>query len=249
MVPGSWPGEESDISARHFVRKLEAYAPLSPGDEEALHELALRQQRSIAGRADIISEGEHPKTIYLILEGWACRYKTLEDGRRQVLSLFVPGDLCDLYVYILDRMDHSIAALTPMKFALISPAELEELTDARPRVVRALWWESLVTAAIQREWLVSAGQRSSLEALAHLLCEAFFRLRLVGLEKDASCAFPLTQSDMADALGVTQPHVSRTLRELHETGLVTLRRGRLTVHDVTGLRRLASFNPDYLHHR
>lgn len=237
------------MSAYHFVRKLEAYSPLSPGDEQALDALALKRPRRYEARADIISEGEDPKTVYLILEGWACSYKTLEDGRRQVLSVFIPGDLCDLHVYILHKMDHSIAALTPVLVALIAPDELENIADAHPRVVRALWWESLVTAAIQREWLVSAGQRSSLEALAHLLCETYFRLRLVGLEKDGTCPFPLTQVDIADALGVTQPHVSRTLRELHATGLATLRHRRLTVHDVSGLRKLASFNPDYLHHR
>lgn len=237
------------MSATHFVRKLEAFSPLSPGDEQALHDLALKRPRNCEARSDIISEGEDPKTVYLILEGWACRYKTLEDGRRQVLSLFVPGDLCDLHVYILEKMDHSIATLTPVRVALINPDELNEVTDAHPRVTRALWWESLVTAAIQREWLVSAGQRSSLEALAHLLCESYFRLRLVGLENDMTCPFPLTQADMADALGVTQPHISRTLSELHETGVVTLKRRRLIVHDVAGLRKLASFNPDYLHHR
>ncbi len=237
------------MAAIHFVRKLEVFAPLAPDGEQALHDLALKRPRSCPAHADLISEGEDPKTVYLVLEGWACRYKMLEDGRRQILSLFLPGDLCDPYVYILKRMDHSIAALTPLKVALITPREFEELTDAQPRVVRALWWESLVTGAIQREWLVSAGQRSSLEALAHLLCETYFRLQLVGLEKDGQCPFPLTQSDMADALGVTQPHVSRTLQELHDTGLVLLKRRQLTVYDVDGLRRLASFNPDYLHHR
>ena len=237
------------MSAGHFVRKLEAFAPLPAAAKEALHALALKRPRGCEARADIISEGEDPKTVYLIVEGWACRYKMLEDGRRQILSLFVPGDLCDPYVYILKKMDHSIAALTPLKLALISPEEFEEVTDAHPRVVRALWWEALVTGAIQREWLVSAGKRSSIEALAHLLCETYFRLRLVGLDDDGQCPFPLTQSDLADALGITQPHVSRTLQELHATGLVTLKRRQLTVHDVGGLRMLAAFNPDYLHHR
>jgi CRP-like cAMP-binding protein len=233
----------------HLIRKLEAFAPLPSKDVAALTALAAKRVCTCAGGEDLISEGDEPKTIFLVLEGWACRYKTLEDGRRQILALFVPGDLCDLHVYILSKMDHSIAALTPLRFAKIAPSDLEELADAHPRVMRALWWESLVTAAIQREWLVSAGQRSAIESLAHLACETYLRLRLVGLAERDSCAFPLTQANIADALGLTQPHVSRVVRELNATGLATLQRRRLTVHDPAGLQALAGFNPNYLHFR
>jgi CRP-like cAMP-binding protein len=239
----------ADAEGVHLIRKLEAFAPLLPRDEDALSALAARRTSGCAAGEDVISEGDEPKTIYLVLEGWACRYKTLEDGRRQLLSLFIPGDLCDLHVYILSRMDHSIAAITPLRIARISPAELEAVGDAHPRVMRALWWESLVSAAIQREWLVSAGQRSALESLAHLLCETFMRLRLVGLAERDGCAFPLTQANIASALGLTQPHVSRVVRELNDSGVATLSRRRLIVHDQKALQQLAGFNPNYLHYR
>lgn len=237
------------MGAIHLVRKLEAFAPLMPHDAAAIVSLAESRISQCDAGEDIISEGEDPKTIYLVLEGWACRYKTLEDGRRQLLALFIPGDLCDLHVYILSKMDHSIAAITPLKIARIAPGELAELADKHPRVMRALWWESLVTAAIQREWLVSAGQRSAIESLAHLCCEVYMRLQLVGLAERGACAFPLTQANIADALGLTQPHVSRVVRELAATGTATLHRRRLTVHDRAGLQQLAGFNPNYLHYR
>jgi CRP-like cAMP-binding protein len=237
------------MSATHFVRKLGAFSPLGKTAETAIAALASGRVRKCDGGLDLIAEGDEPQTVYLVLEGWACRYKTLEDGRRQILALFVPGDLCDLHVYILSRMDHSIGALTPLQFAMIGPKELEQLGDDHPRVMRALLWESLVTASIQREWLVSAGQRSALEALAHLLCEIYFRLKLVGLVEKGQCDFPLTQFHLADALGMTQPHISRTVRELNATRLVTLKQRKLTVHDASRLCELAGFNPNYLHHR
>ena len=237
------------MSGIHFVRKLESFQSFSANSEAAILEIAARKTRALKPGEDLISEGDEPRTIYLVIDGWACRYKMLDDGRRQIMSFFVPGDLCDLHVYILDRMDHSIGALTPVNYALVNPSELEKLCDDHPRVVRSLWWESLVSASIQREWLVSAGQRSAYEALAHLCCELYFRLKLVGLAAKGECALPLTQADIADALGLTQPHVSRTIAELNRSGLATLKRRHLSVNDLPGLMAAASFNPNYLHYR
>ncbi len=172
----------------------------------------------------------------------------MEDGRRQILAFFVPGDLADLHVYILKAIDHSIAAITPIKYARLAPKEFEEISDGHPRLLRALWWESLVTDSIQREWLVSVGQRDALESVAHLACELFVRLKTVDLVEGNGCDFPLTQLDIADALGMTQPHVSRTITELNKTGIVTIKRGRLEVKDLDKLQKLAAFNPNYLHH-
>lgn len=231
-----------------LIDKLRAFTALSRESESAVEEMGSRRVRAIAAGDDIISEGDDPKNIHLLLDGWACRYKTLEDGRRQILAFFMPGDLADLHVYILSEMDHSIGALTPVRFASITPTEFENVSEGHPRLLRALWWESLLTASIQREWLVTVGQRSALEAVAHLCLELFLRSRLVNLCGGNDCPFPITQSDIADALGLTQPHVSRTLRELALMDLITLRRRVLTVHDLRALKRLAGFNPNYLHH-
>ncbi len=236
------------MSGKFLIRKLNAFNRLTTAGEEAIEELTTHRIIEIPRGHDMISEGEDPRTVNVVVDGWACRYKTLEDGRRQILAFFVPGDLADLHVYILDAMDHSIGALTSMQYAKISPKAFEELGDNHPRVLRALWWDSLLTASIQREWLVSVGQRNALESLAHLACELFLRLKMVGLAENNLCRFPLTQSDIADALGMTQPHVSRTVKELNATGLATIQRGTLKVSDLNGLKKLALFNPNYLHH-
>ena len=233
---------------RYLIAKLNAFMRTSSGSEDAINEMASRRIVARDRGQDIISEGEEPQTVNLLVEGWACRYKMLEDGRRQILAFFVPGDLADLHVYILKAIDHSIAAITPIKFARLTPREFEEISDGHPRLLRALWWESLVTDSIQREWLVSVGQRDALESIAHLACELFVRLKTVGLVDGNGCDFPLTQIDIADALGMTQPHVSRTITELNSSGVATIKRGKLEVHDLAKLKQLASFNPNYLHH-
>ena len=108
--------------------------------------------REISARRDLIREGDRPRYVYVMLDGWACRYKTLPDGRRQIVAFFIAGDLCDLNVYILKEMDHSVAAITPIRVAEISREELEHVTANYPRITQALWWNELVTVSIQREW-------------------------------------------------------------------------------------------------
>ncbi|MCJ2131680.1 Crp/Fnr family transcriptional regulator [Methylobacterium sp. E-045] len=230
----------------YFIRKLEQFTKLSRSDRQAL-ENAAGQRRTVAKHSDIISEGDDPHHVNLILDGWACRYKQLDDGRRQIIAFFVPGDLCDSHVYILREMDHSIVALTPVRLAEISRATLERMADDHGRVTKALWWDTLVTVAVQREWTVNLGQRTALERLGHLFCEVFLRLRGVGLTDGATCDFPLTQVELADALGLSNVHINRTLQELRRAGLIGLKGGRLTIPDFDALQRASLFNPNYLH--
>jgi CRP-like cAMP-binding protein len=235
------------MSGEFLLRKLQAYGPLSAVSQAAIIELGKNRLRSVRARQDIIREGDDPKDVYLITEGWAYRYKMLEGGERQIIGLFVPGDLCDLHVYILKEMDHSIGAITPLTYAKISPAMLDEIGDGHPRVIRALWWETLVNASIQREWTVNLGQRDAYQSLAHLCCEMFLRLRSIGLVQNTVCAFPLTHQDIADSLGLTQTHVGRVVRKLNDSGHATLHRRELVVHDLPKLQATALFNPNYLH--
>ena len=203
--------------------------------------------RVVQQRRDLIREGETPKFVHLMVVGWACRYKTLPDGRRQVVAFFVPGDFCDLNVYILKEMDHSIGAITRLSVADISREDMDALTARHPRITQGLWWEALVNAAIQREWTLSIGQRTAYERIAHLLVELHMRLKTVGLTQNGSCDFPLTQTDIADATGLTPVHVNRTLQELRRDDLIILERRQLTIPDIRKLMDAAMFNPNYLH--
>lgn len=233
--------------ANPLIRKLEQFTRLSAENRRALDGLSQSSRRSVAARRDLIREGDRPRVINLVLDGWACRYKTLEDGRRQIMAFFLPGDLCDVHVYILQTMDHSIGALTPLSFVEISRETLEQLVDEHPRVGQALWWESLVTASIQREWTVNLGQRSALERMAHLICELYFRARAVGLVKDGGFFCPLTQTDLADATGMTAVHVNRTVQELRARGLLHWKGKHVEIPDLDALCSTALFNDGYLH--
>lgn len=230
-----------------FVAKLENYTRLSADDRAAALRLCRARPERFRAKDDVVREGEAPRAVRLVLDGWACRYKDLEDGRRQVVGLFVPGDLCDLNVFVLREMDHSIGALTPLTVAHVSRELFEDATLGHPRLLQALWWDSLVSAAVQREWLMNLGQRSAHERILHLLCEAYLRLRAVGLARGLSCEFPLTQALIADITGLTSVHVSRTFQAIREEGLVEVRDRVLTIRDLDALMGAALFNPAYLH--
>ncbi len=240
-------GKTTTASESMFLRKLRAFEPLPDADAAAISAIETRRVREVAAKSDIIREGDDPKEVFLIVSGWACRYKMLDDGRRQITSFFLPGDLCDMHIYILQEMDHSIAALTPVRFASIQSAELETISYDHPGIMRAMWWETLVASSIQREWTVCVGQRDAFEALSHLCCELYLRARLVGLTRDRKCTCPLTHNDFADAIGITPTHAGRMIRALNASGLATISRRTLAVHDLAGLKAAAKFNPNYLH--
>ena len=172
-----------------LLRKLKNFTHLSDDECNAVNECC-NDVREIAAREDVISQGDRTGGVKLLLEGFACRYKVLEDGRRQIVAYFVPGDLCDLRVFILKRMDHSIGAVIASKVATISPENVLKLTNNYPNLTRALWWSTLVEEAITREWIVNVGQRSALERMAHLFCELLYRFRAVDLNQGNSCTLP-----------------------------------------------------------
>jgi CRP-like cAMP-binding protein len=196
---------------------------------------------------DIAREGPSVNSVRLFLSGWACRYKLLEDGRRQILNFILPGDTCDAFVYLLAGVDHAIAALTPVIYAELERACFENLIKQDTSVAEAVLCETLVSNAIQREWSINLGRRDALERVAHLFCELFERLKVVGLVDADSFSFPVTQSELADATGLSAVHLNRTLQQLRFSGLITLKDRTLTIHDFETLSRAGMFNPGYLH--
>ena len=233
--------------AEYLRHKLERYVRLSGEDRSAVSELASQNVRTIRARRDLVREGEKPRFVNLVLDGWATRHKTLEDGRRQIMAFLLPGDLCDLNASILNEMDHSIGALTEVTVAQIPHEAVEEVQKNRPRLAQALNWDMLVQAAIQREWAVNLGQRSAIERISHLICELYARLEAVELCNDGHCHIPLTQTDVSDATGITPVHVNRTLQELRAMGLIEWKGREVDVPDMGALKGLAMFNGNYLH--
>ena len=230
----------------YLIRKFERFTRLSRDDRRAL-EVVSGATIQFEAREDVIREGDKPDHVNLVVEGWLCRYKQLEDGRRQIIALLLPGDLCDTHIFVLDRMDHSIGTLTAAKVSTISRMQLEAIAADNPRLHQALRWDMLLTAAIQREWTVNLGQRTAFERVGHLFCELFMRLKAVGLAEGPSFALPITQADLANALGLSVVHMNRTLQDLRRSGLIVLKGRVLTIPDIAALKVASMFDPTYLH--
>ena len=230
-----------------LFRLLSRYMPLDEEDREALSALETGPICTRDARTDIAREGENPTVIRLLVSGWACRYKDLPDGRRQIVGFFLPGDFCDLNVYILQELDHSIGALTSVQFYEIQPEQFQEVIDQRPNLIRALLWHEMVSSGIQRQWLLSIGQRSALERLAHLFVELYYRLQAVGLATGLTIELPITQNHLAEANGLSPVHLNRTLQEMRREGLIELSDRQLKIVDLKHLKKVAMFNSNYLH--
>jgi CRP-like cAMP-binding protein len=238
----------SERTADVVIRRLSAFRKISAEAADGL-EYAIRGRVISAGAAqELACEGDPADHIRIVLTGWMARYKALEDGRRQIVGFALPGDTCDAFIYLLRRMDHSIVSLTPVTFAEIDRERFEVFVASDRSLAEGFWCETLSNAAIQREWTLNLGRRDAFERVAHLLCEIVERLRPVGFWDGSSCAFPVTQLDLADATGLSVVHVNRTLQELRSSGLIVLRDRTLTVNDLDALKAAALFNADYLHY-
>lgn len=220
--------------------------PKLSDSESASLEAAVIRTAEFRAKQIIVRQQVPLTQCTLLLEGFIERYKDTPEGRRQILAIHVPGDFVDLHSYPLKRLEHSVAALTPVKVALFPHAAIRALTEQSATLTELLWRSTLIDAAINREWIVSIGARSAAVRLAHLFCEMFLRLERVGMTEGTRFALPLTQIDLADATGLTPVHANRMLRQLREQGLVEFRQGQVEIRDWPALRAFAEFDPGYL---
>jgi CRP-like cAMP-binding protein len=229
-----------------LVAKLRRFADLSDREIQAVEVLSA-DVRTIEMGSDILRQGDKPTTVTLMLDGLACRYKLSEGGDRQIVGIMVPGDLCDLHAFILNEMDHSVAALTKVSVTQVSREKLLHVFDTEPRITRALWWSTLVDEGTLREWVVNIATRSAYERLAHLLSEICMRLRTVGLASATECTINIRQLDLGDAVGVGRSHASLSMMRLKDEGIIEFRRGSIQVLDINRLFDAGKFNQHYLH--
>ena len=234
--------------ANRFVEKLKGLATLTDADALALVDATSRPRHYVA-RQDLIREGDEPGPMFVVLDGWACRYKILPSGTRQIMAFLMPGDACDLHIKLLAEMDHGIQAITPAMVATVPRAEMQAMMDAHPNIASAMYSAQLVDEGIMRAWIVSMGRRSSMERVAHLICELYLRARNIGLAGEGEFALPLSQLVLADALGMTAVHINRVLKDLRLAGAMALKRGSVTLLDPGMLIKIAGFNENYLHRR
>jgi CRP-like cAMP-binding protein len=226
-----------------LVRKLDTHLRLSADERRAILGLPSTVRTLQAGQ-ELSRDGEQPSHCTLVLSGFLCRSRTLLEGKRQILSLHLPGDVPDLDGLHL-KSDLSLAALTRSEVVLIPHPALHELCAKFPALAGALWRESLADAAILRERVVM-GRRSARARVAHFLCELMARLQAAGLSDGRTGPMPLSQIELADATGLTNVHVNRTLQDLRGEKLIMLSGAKLTVLDWPGLAKVGEFDPTYL---
>lgn len=230
-----------------WTMKMEHFARFSDAEKQRLDQLVSERQAQHRAGEDIIADGSHSPDCHVVLSGLACRYKMLPDGGRQIMAFLVPGDLCDAEIFILKRMDHGVGALTPTTTALISGGTMKQLLHDPGCMAEALWWGTMTDLGVLRERIVDHGRRGARERIAHLMYEMLVRHRMVGLALSNAFAFPITQTDLADATGLTPVHVNRMLQGLRADRLIDWRGDTVTVPDPSGLKELAGFNASYLH--
>lgn len=231
-----------------LISKLEHGACLTEDDRAILVEIC-RKTRQISSNQDIIVEGTKPANVHLVMDGFAYRYKLLPNGQRQIIAFLVPGDFCDLHVAILGEMDHSIGTSRGCQIVEIPRETIDDLGQNHHRIMRALWWATLVDEGTLRSWLVSMGQRPADQQMAHMICELLVRLQTVGRADADSFELPLSQVDIADTLGLSVVHVNRTLQDLRGKNLIIWKYRQIQIPNVEKLKDFAEFNPIYLHLR
>jgi CRP-like cAMP-binding protein len=183
----------------------------------------------------------------VLLSGFAFRQKTTLDGKRQIISVHIPGDMLDLQNLYLSVSDHSVQTLTRADVAFIVRADLHELARSSPAIDQAFFVDALVDSSIFREWVVNVGRRDARERVAHLLCEMARRLEAAGLIDEYGYELPMSQEQLADATGLTPVHISRTLRTLEAENLIARSKRNIHFPDWDRLRQVADFNERYLH--
>jgi len=242
-TPGSKKG--LPIENTPLVRKLGAFVALSEAELSVLDTLHERRRTFVAGR-DLVHQGQSDQAAYILASGWACSYKLLQDGQRQIVDFQIPGDFLGLRSVLLHVSDHSVEPVTDIEVTEVLASDLLDAFARTPRLAAAVLWAASRDEAMVVEHLVNLGRRNSAERMTHFLLELGRRLSLVGLGSKAGYACPLTQYHLADALGLSAVHVNRVLRQLREAGLVTFREGFVSFDDYDRLAVFAQFDPTYM---
>lgn len=228
-----------------LIEKLTRRDIVSATEIAALAEV-LDPPRKVDAHVDIVLEHAYTDHSILLLSGFTARYSTLSDGRRQITEINVAGDFVDLHSLLMKQMDHGVVTLCPCVIAHAPHSRLRKLTEEHGHLTRLLWLDTIIDAAIHRQWLVAMGRRSGLGHLAHLVCELFTRLSAVGLNDGQTFHMPLTQTVLSDALGLSTVHVNRLIAELRREGLVRWSNPQIEILDWPRLAQIAEFDPTYL---
>ena len=226
--------------------KLSLFIDLEANDAAALDSLVDGPHQRISRGTDVVSEGEPHVRGHVILEGWAASYKTLPDGRRQILSFLMPGDIVGMFAPVAAICTQGVVALNDLEVATFEPEQVITVSHRSPRLGVSLAWAAVCEHEMLAEHLVNVGRRSAAERVAHLFLELWARQRVRGLSDGKRFSVPLTQTIIADTLGLSVVHVNRTLRQLSKDRMLESNRDKVVILDLDRLQDLAGFSEDFL---
>ncbi len=220
------------------IRKLKAFRPFTPEELEFVKSFK-SGELVVDPRATILQEGTSSTHLFTVLQGWAFRYKTLPDGRRQILNFVLPGDFLGLQASLFTEMSHSVEALSQMLLCVFPRDRLWELFEHYPSLSFDLTWLASREEQILDGHLLSIGRRTAIERTAYLLLHIHSRAAAVGLAPRDRFFPPLTQQHLADALGLSIVHTNKTLKRLSDRKIIRWKSRVLEILDMGALRKIA----------
>lgn len=229
-----------------FRHRLDHYAKLPESVWRNLENTPHRL-RQYARQHPLVRAGDRVTDIHILQKGFAIRKRHLENGKRQILNFIVPGDVFDLQALVDTESDHAIETLSICETRIMARDDFMHSVTRHPDFISAMWWSAVQEEALLREHLVLLGQRSAIERVSHLLIELRRRLILAGVcHPDESLSLPVTRQQIADTLGLTPVHVSRTISRLRQMGLIS--NGKtIELLDPESLASVSGFEQAHLH--
>jgi CRP-like cAMP-binding protein len=222
------------------LRACGLFKPITPAELDTIDDL-FKGQIALPAAAEIIRAGDESAELYTLYSGWAFRYKTLADGRRQILNFLLPGDLLGLQAAMFDAVLHGIEALTAVELCVLPRRKVWDLFGGMPGLAFDIAWLGSREESIIDENLTSVGRRSAVERVAALIVALYKRVKMLGLATGESFAFPLTQQHIADALGLSLVHTNKTLARLRRMGMFSQVNGTVTLTNPRVLQRVAQY--------
>ena len=230
------------------VLKLARYHSLSGAAVRDI-EVALSRRVKIERRAEIVADdGDGGAPLWVLLEGWACRYVLLANGERQIVGLMTAGDFCDTRTIRLATRNFGTMAMTDVVVAVVARRRFNALLDLHRDVVLALAKAQLADESIMQTWIANMARKTARQRMAHLLCEMVSRVSRSSGQLNLVIKLPFIQLDFADILGISPVHVNRVLMGLRSDKLIHLQSKWLEVRDYYALARIAEFDPGYLYY-
>jgi CRP-like cAMP-binding protein len=236
----------SGLPSTRLITRLRCVTDISPAAERLIALLPIAV-RNYAANEVIVAQGAKTTNCCLVLDGFLAREKAANMSDRQIISFYVPGDIPDANTLHLPKMDHNLIGIGPAVVGFIPHQSINDMLAQSPELLHAFWRETLIDAALLRQWVVNLGQREGIARVAHLLCELAMRLDAVGLLRDRSLPIPWTQVDIADATGMSAIHANRIIQDLRTRGVVQWETRHVRIIGWEQLRTIAGFTSDYLH--